>query len=194
MALRYAILTALSERASTGFDLARRFDRSFGYFWSASHQQIYRELDRLRSSGLVVEGPQQARPTRGQPKSFLITEAGTEALRGWAKEVDEPTQPREAVVVKLRAAAALGDLAAIRAVFAHHLAVHQQTYATYREIEERDFSMVDSEADILKHLVLKGGLSTAKARADWCLEVIETLDRLQARASAREQGRGVDPR
>ena len=44
MSLRSAILTALMERPSSGKELTRRFDLSFGYFWHATHQQIYREL------------------------------------------------------------------------------------------------------------------------------------------------------
>ncbi|MCW2652575.1 MAG: hypothetical protein QOE41_882 [Mycobacterium sp.] len=179
MALRFAILTALTERASTGFELARRFDRAFGYFWSASHQQIYRELERLHTNGLVTEAPRPAVSGRGQPKEFSITSAGTAALRAWVSQVDEPTPPREAIIVKIRAAAAVGDLEGIRAVVAHHLEVHEKTYATYREIEARDFSVIDNEADALKHLVLKGGLRIERAWADWCLEAIEALDGMQ---------------
>jgi len=42
MPLDHALLVALSERPASGLELARRFDRSIGYFWHASHQQIYR--------------------------------------------------------------------------------------------------------------------------------------------------------
>ena len=41
MALEHAILVSLSERPASGLDLTRRFDRSIGFFWSATHQQIY---------------------------------------------------------------------------------------------------------------------------------------------------------
>ena len=185
MALRFAILTALTERASSGFELAKRFDRAFGYFWSASHQQIYRELERLHTNGFVAEAPQPAAPGRGQPKQFSITPAGTAALRTWVSKVDEPTPPREAIIVKMRAAAAVGDIAGIRAVVAHHLDVHERTYATYREIEARDFSEIEDDATALKDLVLKCGLRVERAWADWCLEAIEALDRMQERTADR---------
>ncbi|MGA7054394.1 MAG: PadR family transcriptional regulator, partial [Mycobacterium sp.] len=42
MALPHAILVSLCERDGSGYELARRFDRSIGYFWAATHQQIYR--------------------------------------------------------------------------------------------------------------------------------------------------------
>jgi DNA-binding PadR family transcriptional regulator len=53
MSLRSAILTALIERPSSGKELTRRFDLSFGYFWHATHQQIYRELGQMSDAGLI---------------------------------------------------------------------------------------------------------------------------------------------
>jgi len=53
MALEHAILVSLTERAGSGYELARRFDRSIGYFWPATHQQIYRVLRRMDEAGWV---------------------------------------------------------------------------------------------------------------------------------------------
>lgn len=54
MALAEAILVCLTERPMSGYDLAKNFDASIGFFWRASHQQIYRELGRLREKGYVI--------------------------------------------------------------------------------------------------------------------------------------------
>ncbi|WP_431972663.1 PadR family transcriptional regulator [Nocardia sp. bgisy134] len=183
MALQFAILTALAERESSGFELAKRFDRLYGYFWSASHQQIYRELDRLHATGLVAEVPQPERPGRGQPKRFAITEAGTTALRDWTGEIDEPTHARESLIVKTRAAASVGDFDGLRAVIAHHLAVHGSDLVKHTEIETRDFSTVDTDADALRHLVLKAGIAMEQLWVDWCREALDTLDTIQARTA-----------
>ncbi len=53
MSLPHVLLTSLLERPSTGFELARRFDRSMGFFWNATHQQIYRELNNMLKKGWV---------------------------------------------------------------------------------------------------------------------------------------------
>ena len=53
MALEHALLVSLSEREASGLDLTRRFDRSIGFFWSATHQQIYRVLARMEADGWV---------------------------------------------------------------------------------------------------------------------------------------------
>ena len=57
MSLKFAILTSLIEREGSGIELARRFDKSIGFFWPATHQQIYRELDRLATADLISELP-----------------------------------------------------------------------------------------------------------------------------------------
>lgn len=53
MALAHAILGAIAKTACSGYDLDKRFDGSVGFFLSASHQQIYRELGKLEDQGLI---------------------------------------------------------------------------------------------------------------------------------------------
>ena len=178
MSLRFAILTALSERDATGLELSRRFDRSIGHFWRATHQQIYRELDRLAADGLVVETPAPERPGRGQPKRYAISQAGTRALRAWVAEVDDPAVRREAIFVRLRAAAALGETEGVRASLEHHLAVHESTLERYREIEARDFDPPADKRAAIQHLVLQAGLELEAALAQWCRHALDSLDEL----------------
>src|SRR3954462_13890941 len=53
VALPHAILVSLSEQPGSGYELAHRFDRSIGYFWAATHQQIYRTLRAMEADGWV---------------------------------------------------------------------------------------------------------------------------------------------
>jgi DNA-binding PadR family transcriptional regulator len=184
MSLPFAILTALLERESTGIELTRRFDRSFGYFWMATHQQIYRELDRLKKDGFVANSTPPGGSGRGQPKQFAITDAGVTALREWLADTDEPTAVRASIAVRLRAAAATGDVAAVRAAIVHHLDVHERRLANYREIDRRDFSTTDQDADVVRHLVLKAGLRTEQAWVDWCREALQMIDKLDSTVGA----------
>jgi DNA-binding PadR family transcriptional regulator len=66
VALPQAILVSLSEQSGSGYELARRFDRSIGFFWSATHQQIYRTLRVMEDDGWVYATPvvQQGRPDK----------------------------------------------------------------------------------------------------------------------------------
>ena len=53
MSLAHVLLTSLIEKPSTGINLARRFDRSMGFFWNSTHQQIYRELNVMMQKGWI---------------------------------------------------------------------------------------------------------------------------------------------
>ena len=83
MALEHAILVSLAERPGTGYEIGQQFDRSIGYFWSATHQQIYRTLKKLLDDELVsVESiSQDGRPDK---KVYTISDAGRDALADWA--------------------------------------------------------------------------------------------------------------
>src|SRR5699024_1684375 len=109
VSLKFAILTSLTEREGSGIELARRFDKSIGYFWPATHQQIYRELDRLGTAGLIRELPLEgATPSRGNPRRFGVTPEGRVRLEEWARELGTPEPVKSAMAVRLRAAAATG--------------------------------------------------------------------------------------
>lgn len=192
MSLRYAILTGLNERSATGIELARRFDRSIGYFWPASHQQIYRDLDRLAADGLVAEVTEDGPPRPGQPRRFEITGAGRDALTAWVGETDEPTKLRDALLVRVRAAAAVGP-EAVGEVVEHHLLRHEAALATYRGIEARDFPSAQetnrSDSDRLLHLVLRRGIEVEQAWVTWCREVLAVTG-----SSSGEDTPAPDPR
>lgn len=165
MSLRHAILTALLERPSTGLELTRRFDRSIGYFWSATHQQVYRELARLEHDGLVRSTSQPG--LRGSPRSYDVLPHGRAELREWVALEEEPRELRDPLMVRLRAAAVVGaDVVLPQLV--EHLAAHQTRLADYRAIEARDFADPEpTEAERLHHLVLQAGISLEEHWVDW---------------------------
>jgi DNA-binding PadR family transcriptional regulator len=84
MSLAHAVLTSLLEKASSGYDLARRFDKSIGYFWHATHQQIYRELARMEAAGWIESSvPADAGNTR--KKEYRVLPAGRLELARWTQ-------------------------------------------------------------------------------------------------------------
>ena len=82
MALPHAILVSLCEQCGSGYELAHRFDRSIGYFWSATHQQIYRTLRTMEDDGWVSARVvvQRGRPDK---KVYTVSEAGRAELARW---------------------------------------------------------------------------------------------------------------
>ena len=85
VALPHAILVSLCEQSGSGYELARRFDRSIGYFWAATHQQIYRTLRAMEDDGWVHVTPvaQQGRPDK---KVYTVSDSGRAELARWIAE------------------------------------------------------------------------------------------------------------
>ena len=91
MALEHALLVSLRERPGTGIELTRRFDRSIGFFWRATHQQIYRVLRRMEADGWVAASAGDSRRTerRYEVTEELIRAAAARVVElGWCKPGD----------------------------------------------------------------------------------------------------------
>jgi DNA-binding PadR family transcriptional regulator len=174
MSLPHAILTALLEKPSSGLDLTRRFDRSIGYFWSATHQQIYRELGKLEAEGHIRALPAQA-PARGQKKAYEVLPAGRAELARWTSASQDPKPHRDALLLRLRAAAVVGT-AGLEADLRRHLDLHGRQLAEYEEIERRDFPPGNDSAQArLQHLVLRAGIELETFWIQWLTEALEQL-------------------
>ena len=173
MGLEHALLVALAERPAAGADLARRFERSIGYFWSATHQQIYRVLGRMEGDGWVAasEHAQADRPTR---KVYAATALGREALAAWLAEPTGVTPLRSDLAVKLRGAA-YGDRAQVRAMVEGARADHVLRLEHWRSLAKTDFPdpAALTGADLDHHLVLRGGILLEEAQVAWLTEYLE---------------------
>ncbi|MFF1697563.1 PadR family transcriptional regulator [Streptomyces sp. NPDC058257] len=183
MALEHAILVSLLEQPGSGYELARRFERSIGYFWTATHQQIYRVLKRMESDGWIDarEVPQQARPDK---KEYSVAALGRSVLSRWLHEPIEPESVRHELAVKIRGAAFDDPVALIREVERHRQA-HADRLARYLAGERRDFTGSDASAPTtpdagreLQHVVLRGGIAYERMTLAWLDDVLDTLHRL----------------
>lgn len=84
MSLRHALLGLLAEQPASGWDLTRRFEELLGSVWPAGHPQIYGELGKLETEGLIEiesEGPRRR-------KTYRTTESGVREVRRWLTDVD----------------------------------------------------------------------------------------------------------
>ena len=175
MSLSHAVLTSLIEKPSSGYDLARRFDKSIGYFWHATHQQIYRELARMEEAGWVES---VAAPDAGntRKRSYRVLPAGREELVRWAREPSAPMDLRDEVTVRLRADAALGSLG-LEDELHRRIALHQEKLEQYRAIEARDFpaGKVLSRSARIQHMILKKGMLFEQGSIAWTQEMLAVL-------------------
>ncbi len=174
MSLPHALLTALIEHPCSGSELAERFDRSIGYFWHATHQQIYRELARLEAAGWIEALP--AESGRGRKRQYRILPAGREELARWVALPEDPRPLRDELMVRLRAEAALGSRALCQEI-ERRQALHRDKLALYQRLEQRDFiGKPPTRERRLQHLVLKAGIQVETLWLDLLQEALEILD------------------
>ncbi|MFF2349494.1 PadR family transcriptional regulator [Kitasatospora sp. NPDC058115] len=195
MALEHAILVSLLERPGSGYELARRFDRSIGRFWTATHQQIYRVLRRMEADGWVraEEVAQDGRPDK---KVYSAAPPGRAALAAWLREPVEPETVRHELAVRIRAAA-FDDPAALIPEVERHREGHAALLARYLHGERRDFpgagepdttgpgaagpdpapAALDAQQR-LQHVVLRGGIEYERMTIAWLDDVLATLREL----------------
>ncbi|APU42281.1 MULTISPECIES: PadR family transcriptional regulator [unclassified Streptomyces] len=171
MSLPHAILTALLEKPSSGLELTRRFDKSIGYFWSATHQQIYRELGRLEEAGLIRALPSEV-PVRGQKKEYEVLPAGGAELARWVAQSQDPKPMRDPLLLRIRAAGVVGPQG-LGPELRRHLDLHRRQLAQYEAIEEKDFPPGrDAVEDRLRRLVLHGGIALETFWLAWLEEAL----------------------
>lgn len=168
MSTPHAILIALLEKPSSGYDLARRFDRAIGYFWQATHQQIYRELGRMVAAGwvaVVEEGAVDAAATR--KKVYRVLPAGREEVERWVRETQLGVDDRNVFLLKLRADAVIGPLG-LHEELPRLIDEARARLETYRAIEQRDFGAPElTRGQQLQYAILKAGIRTQESWLEW---------------------------
>lgn len=174
VALGDAILACLTERPMTGYELAKTFDTSIGFFWKADHQQIYRELSKLRDRGHV-----QAREVvqTGKPNKLIytLTPEGRAALKHWAARPSRPASIKDDLLVRMFALEAV-DMDALRADIMARLEHHRDRQGKYERILAKRFpNGTAAHADLGKLLNLRLGVRHERAVVEWCEEALEVL-------------------
>jgi DNA-binding PadR family transcriptional regulator len=182
VALGDAILVCLTERPMTGYELAKTFDASIGFFWRADHQQIYRELTRLRDRG-HVQGREVVQSGKPNKLVYTLTTEGKVALRQWAARPSSMSSVKDDLLVRLYALDSV-DIDPLRADLMARLEYHRDRLSRFEHILKSRFrNGAESLRDTGRLLGLRMGLRYERAVAEWCEEALHTLS-----AGANETG------
>ena len=180
MSLAHAVLTSLLEKASSGYDLARRFDKSIGYFWHATHQQIYRELARMETAGWIESTtPEDAGKTR--KRSYSVLTAGRAELARWAAEPSAPMDLRDEFMVRLRADAVLNSVE-LSGELHRRIQQHQEKLVHYRAIAERDFPPGKplGRSARIHQMILNKGILYEEGSITWATDMLGVLAEVES--------------
>jgi len=190
MALRHAVLAALLDGEASGYQLAKIFDVSVSNFWHSVPQQLYAELTKLETDGLIAgrEVVQERRPNK---RVFTLTDAGRAELAGFMARSSKPSFIRDDLLVKVHAAEA-GDTQTLaeqleeRGVQARgKIALFDQLLLRLRGTAEEQAFLAESPR-IGPYLTCLRGRAFEQENLTWCTWAAQVL-------RARVAGRPVPP-
>lgn len=188
MSLRFALLGFLSTGPASGFDVAREFGDSLGWFWYASHSQIYPELRRLEEQGAVQAEAVMGAPGK-QKRLYSLTDSGRAELRAWLEEPTPYAPPRDVERLKLMF---LDDASpsVVRRHLEVHVAHHEELLNNYsaqlRELHAGTFprlvkrlaSRPQSDPAMVKGLkiiAMQGNIARARTEIAWAQDALAWL-------------------
>jgi PadR family transcriptional regulator, regulator of vanillate utilization len=192
MSLRYAILGYLSSAPGSGYDLVQQLDGGLGWFWAASHSQIYPELRRLEEAGMVTASSTTV-GEKLEKRIYSITDEGLANLAEWAGGEPKYRPNRDPERLQL-IFSDLGDLETVR----NHLEEHRRRFAEKREklAETRETIMArqhprveerlkgrskeqQARTLLLRDLAYSGEVRRAELEVEWAEQALEQLAELE---------------
>jgi DNA-binding PadR family transcriptional regulator len=175
MALAHAIMTALIDDDLSGYELAKDFEASLGFFWRASHQQIYQELHKLADRHWLNKREVNQ---SGKPNKIVygLTKAGRDALADWVYGNTRTQVAKDELLIKLY------NLSAENAQhLANEISQRRQqmmkTLYLYEKIRVRHYA--DPASLPVRHkgvyLALLAGIGQGEQFLSWCDDALELL-------------------
>ncbi|HJP75213.1 MAG TPA: PadR family transcriptional regulator [Pseudonocardiaceae bacterium] len=172
MALRDAILAALLEGEASGYDLAKEFDASVANFWTATPQQLYRELEKMAEQGLVAARvvAQERRPNK---RLFSLTGAGRAELHKYTTRKPKPTAVRDELLVQVQSIEA-GDAGAVRTAIEARQNTAETKLKRYERLRDRllngkpEAEFLATATRIGPYLTLARGIAFEQENVRWC--------------------------
>jgi DNA-binding PadR family transcriptional regulator len=175
MDLKTVILGFLNDGPATGYELSKKMESSVGFYWHATHPQIYTTLKTLVTEQLAqytVEH-QEAGPTK---KVYSITPRGQEILQHNLLRETFRAEIKMPLLVTMFFGGELGREFWLRTLESH-LEIQQGFLALYREMKAA-LPEADPEQDLKEYLRLKTldfGIGYEQFMIQWLETIIEDL-------------------
>jgi DNA-binding PadR family transcriptional regulator len=198
VSLRHALLALLTVEPMTGYDLSKAFQASVSHVWHAPDSQIYPELRRMETAGLLV-GIEVPWGPRGKKREYYVTTVGIDVFRAWMNEPLIYTRERDPAHLKaayLEWAEPDAARAQLRAHRANYDERRDEWLEKVREIDSGTSAMLgkrlahapsSEHASIraYKRYTYEGLIARAEHEIEWAergLELIDQLNRKDAPA------------
>lgn len=173
--LKYAILGLLNKQSMTGYDLMQQFGSALCEFWSAQHSQIYPELKKLTSEGMI-EYEIQISGQVLEKKLYSITEEGKNDFLNWLSQV-EPMEstPKDVFRLRLFFSNRLPENQRLH-LLEEQLDQHRLRLSHLKENQQKFKQIPEKDTDEFSdYLVLMGGIMREEQTCCWLEKCIELI-------------------
>ena len=168
-------MVLLETEAGSGYDLLKRFKERLGFFWQASHQQIYQQLKIMHQDGLIHC---QLETQKGKPdrKIYTMTSIGHEALLEWLNQACKPQKINDSLLVKLYGGHLVDNSVLLKEI-RQHRSQHQKALVIMQEMERQfqELETIERQKLAMPYLTLRRGILGEQAWQVWAQEVEEFL-------------------
>ena len=151
------------------------FDSSVGYFWHATHPQIYKELARLEKEGQVAHRSvqQRGRPTK---KVYSLSELGRGDLISWLRVPAAVQRLKDEMMLKTFCSGLLTPDEAASSI-RQHRELHRARLHEYQELERflRSGPIMENPLRLGPYLTLLRGIRYEADYVAWCEQASELL-------------------
>ncbi|MEM7505048.1 MAG: PadR family transcriptional regulator [Pseudomonadota bacterium] len=180
MSLKHILLGILREPQS-GYDIKNEFNRSLKNFWNANLSQIYPELKKLETNGLL-RSKQVESASGPNRRVYRRTAKGNRELKAWLQKGPSVGEERIGYLAQVYFLSEL-DSDAERIEFMKELRDHMAHWLDYLESAEKGWSNDDPRyPDALPdeffyaQFTLDLGIRRVRATLEWCNDSIARIE------------------
>jgi DNA-binding PadR family transcriptional regulator len=187
-----ALLCMMSyEEEISGYDLKKWIDWSVDlYYWSPSYSQIYTELKKLESLGLVTSRVERDEGTRTR-RLYKITQAGMDAAIEWVNDAPvDPPMLKHSVLLRVTFGH-LTDPGRLKEVLQEYAAYAEARHA--KAVEDAD-GAEGEPAWAYSVIALRWAAKYYAAEREFALELMKDLDEADATVQKAAKGGFGKPR
>ncbi|MEE4194076.1 MAG: PadR family transcriptional regulator [Anaerolineae bacterium] len=184
--LDLALLSLLTLRPMTGYQLKKELDINIGHFWSTTQSHIYKALRGLETDGAVHLQivPQAGKPDRNV---YSITAQGRSELVAWLQQPLQCEPVRESWLIQLFFARILSD-EEIRQLFEDRIQQLEQRFIHCVHLQEIRPEQIagqpmDERAQALIDLTYEYGQAYYLFQKEWQEKALRILDQLPGEAA-----------
>lgn len=160
------ILGLLSHESLTGYEIKKRMDTTFKFFWSASYGSIYPTLNSMINDGMVTK--LNIKENGRDKVIYTITAGGKEFLRKWLALPVTKDELRYETLLKVFFGGEIGPDTTVEHINNFQTKIRGEL--TYLKVAVRELSKIQEDEKEHKYFLLTAmfGEKVYEAYLQWC--------------------------